>query len=533
MNANTQYKPYWPETVIFWGAGATQGLGMLMTKQIGNVFHTLSGLSNSKTNQVDIATIQEALPDATNKIIDELKDFLTIIDLRQSDTKREQARNNLGFNVKRAERLARLYDWNAVIQVIERCPGINAGSLALQDLYNLLDMHIKSQNGIEVDGEFITLDRLISARRTVDMLTQLFHTISYQKMIKDDTSKHIYRQYYGFAKLLADRMKREGLERARKGNLDSRDFYLFSYAVISMNWDPILLWLIFNAHREANDSAFRPNIGMPPQPMKLFNDLAHFMAVRKVNGGTPGAWFPMNETAVQRLNDPDHHTDRRVRIGKFYFPHGCHGFRQCPKCGKLTFYLGNDWTFDSDSLFPPQIIPSLSPKKARSTEEEKAIKGGVYDAVQCTHCGQITEAHHTPLVMQTNFKGGNPSFIEEIQSDMKVALEKAKHIIFAGYSLPTDDFIYRSILAARHNMKGAVKCSVIGYSEGAKDKWLYAKDMQLKKKQDNSAFIQTCQRVADIFGVENVRGYAQGIPNVFLKNGQADKGKVEEMLRNW
>ncbi|MFT8310763.1 MAG: hypothetical protein ABF629_06330 [Sporolactobacillus sp.] len=114
-----------------------------------------------------------------------------------------------------------------------------------------------------------------------------------------------------------------------------------------------------------------------------------------------------------------------------------------------------------------------------------------------------------------------------------MALEKAKHIIFAGYSLPNDDFIYRSILAARHNMKEEVKCSVNGYSKGTEDKWLYDKDMHLDKTQDNSSFIKTCQRVADIFGAENVRGYAQGIPNVFLKNGQADNGKVEEKLRKW
>lgn len=82
-------------------------------------------------------------------------------------------------------------------------------------------------------------------------------------------------------------------------------------------------------------------------------------------------------------------------------------------------------------------------------------------------------------------------------------------------------------------MKGALKCSVIGYFEGAEDRWLYDKDMRLNKTKDKSPFIKTCQRVADIFGAENVRGYAQGIPNVFLKNDQADERKVEEMLRKW
>ncbi|MBE1555394.1 hypothetical protein H4683_002499 [Filibacter limicola] len=101
--------------------------------------------------------------------------------------------------------------------------------------------------------------------------------------------------------------------------MKDRDFYLFSYAVISMNWDPIFLWLIFNAHKELNDEC-PPYIGDSPAPMKLFHDMAHFMAVRVIDGPTPEAWFPMNETVVQRLNDPDHSTDRRIRIGKFYSP---------------------------------------------------------------------------------------------------------------------------------------------------------------------------------------------------------------------
>lgn len=140
--------------------------------------------------------------------------------------------------------------------------------------------------------------------------------------------------------------------------------------------------------------------------------MAHFMAVRQIEGDSPSPWFPMNETAVQRLNDPDHSTERRVRIGEFYFPHGCHGFRECPTCGKLTFYLGNEWNSASDSLFPPLPIKQLAyPNAARSTEEQAAFDKGVFD----THCGQLTEAYHSPIIMQTNFKGSHPSFMKEFQ----------------------------------------------------------------------------------------------------------------------
>lgn len=53
------------------------------------------------------------------------------------------------------------------------------------------------------------------------------------------------------------------------------------------------------------------------------------------------------------------------------------------------------------------------------------------------------------MLIQSAFKGRNASFIEEIQRDMRIAFEKANHIIFMGYSLPSDDISYRSMLASR------------------------------------------------------------------------------------
>ncbi|RYL95808.1 hypothetical protein EWI07_01115 [Sporolactobacillus sp. THM7-4] len=541
MSEYEKYRPYWPETVIFWGAGTTEPLKMRLTNELGQTFQILAEAQSSVNEEPGVSSldraIQKAVPKASRQVQKELKVFLQLVDSDDKDGESD-AERTLRISEKRAEHLRRLYDWRAVRKVIERCPRNHDRNFSLKDLYNLLDMHIRSRNGIEVEQQFITLDRLIAARRTVDMLTQLFHVIGFRELIKNELSVRVYEQYYGFARVLARLMLEEGADRAAEQGhgYDDRRFYLFSYAVISMNWDPLLLWLIFNAQKELNDTAEdQEKAGDQSRPIHLFTDLAHFMAIRQVDGRTPAAWFPMNETAVRQLNDPGNRAGRRVRIGKFYFPHGCHGFRECPKCGKLTFSLGDKWDIYSESLFPPQILPSLSPRKPRSFEEKKAIDEGIYDAVQCTHCGTITEAHHTPISMQTQFKDEQPSFIKEIQSDMKVAIEKARHIIFAGYSLPEDDFIYRSLLAARRKMDGdKVKCSVIGFDRQAEEGWMYGTELRdYCKMHSQSSLAGTCSRVADLFGEENVRGYGAGFPNVFLENGKADKEKVKEMLKVW
>ncbi|MCM3056218.1 hypothetical protein [Caldibacillus thermoamylovorans] len=523
---------YWPETVIFLGAGATASLGIQMTSGIGD---SLYKLSDEYANKSLRERVKEVFSHAESDVQKSIENLLIVLDYnnRVDEETYKASCYELGLSRKRLKELQTIYDWEAVKKIIRRCPRNKENKINLQDLYNLIDMNIQSGTGLYVDAEFIRPERLLPARNTLNMLTSLIHAEGYRNLINNNMST--YEQYYGFARILAKLMQEEGIERVEKYPIDSRRFYMFSYAVISMNWDPIFLWLLFNAHREKNNSGEVPHIGNPPAPMKLFHDLAHFMAVRKIDGDNPSHWFPMNETAVQRLNDPEHVTSRRVRVGKFYFPHGCHGFRECPNCGKLTFYLGSKWKLDSPDLFPPQIIKSLAyPDMARSEEEMRAYEEGKYDAIQCTHCGEITEAHHSAIIMQTNFKGQHPPFIEEIQRDMKVAIEKAKHIIFFGYSLPEDDFIYRSILASRKRMgiESPKVSVVVGKDAEAEDKWLKGDELEnYTENYPESGFSTVVKRAIDILGKENLRGYAAGIPNVFLKEKHADEKKVIELLR--
>lgn len=267
------YQPYWPETVIFWGAGATRPLNMKTTGELANILLKLSGILDENAQARLRPWINQLFPEIPQQTKDELWALLTVIDADQeAAVEFEKAKRILQFGDKRVKDLKRLYDWQAVKKVIGRCPGVQEGHMNLQDLYNLLDMHIQSQKGLNVNGDFINLDRLIAARRTVDMLTQLIHAMGYQGLCQSQNIRREYLRYYQFAKILAKLMVEEGLERYHSNEYDINDrrFYLFSYAVLSMNWDPLFLWLIFNAHKEINESATRPFIGTPAQPMKLF-----------------------------------------------------------------------------------------------------------------------------------------------------------------------------------------------------------------------------------------------------------------------
>jgi hypothetical protein len=125
------------------------------------------------------------------------------------------------------------------------------------------------------------------------------------------------------------------------------------------------------------------------------------------------------------------------------------------------------------------------------------------------------------MVPQSAFKGRHAPFIEEIQRDMKTCVEKAKHIVLLGYSLPPDDIIWRSVMAAKK--EGAKYCSVVcGYkgNRGWMDKNEIDEYLRLHENEDNEASYgcAAIRNAREVFGNDYVRAYTGGIPQVW-ENG--------------
>lgn len=535
-----KYKPIWPETIMFWGAGATASIGFKSTVQLGEFL-----LKLLESDDV-LGFLKKDIYDL--KIAKSLNNLCIILDSRKTIEKLEDIiieeygdfkdDNDKIKKYNRIKALRNIYDCNSLKLIINICPGVIENKLSLQDLFNIIDMHITSGNGfytkgLNVEKHFLSLEDIIKAKSTLIMLITLIHSINYNDSLYN--RQELLASYYDFGKCLSELMMEEGISLInKKFKTNSRKFYMCSYSVVSMNWDPILLWMIYNANRDYNNSASIPLIDTPKVPMKLFNDMGHFMAVRSIDSKDQEVWYPFNETVVQRINDPEHVTGKRVRIGKYYFPHGSSNWRECPNCGKLSMYLGNDWNKVSKSLFPPQLLPNLSfgftPK---SYEESKSVDNMENDLIQCPFCGTMIDLRHTPIVMQSNFKGNYPPYIESIQRDMRLSIEESRHIILMGYSLPPDDIIYRSMLSSRQNREYEPYCSVVvGKNDNAPDKWLYGDELQeyMKKEEANNGFSSAVKSAMDVFGRNRVRAYAKGIPAIFLSDGSVNKEKIRELL---
>ena len=535
----------WPETTIFLGAGATAKLGLPSTAESGKVFSILGkidGLPSSGTLRKRISDtgcfkgVEDELCDLLCWLGDDLNSELGEFSAQEEAALARQF-PDLDEKERRAQAifLREQYDWRCLKRVIQVCPGNHDQYDSFQNnLLNLLDLHIQANKGFIVSSKesgenlkdsFIPAYRLRFARQMMLLLSIIMYMTAWKQAVQNKPNLKPYIQFFD---ILAELMGEEGRRFSKKFKTNDRNFYLFSCAFISTNYDPGLMWLLMNSHEKANRKP--PRVGDPPVPMKLFLDFECMTSGR--HGKNTSIWHSVNESVTQRLNDPEHQCDRRFRIGKFYLPHGCFAWRDCPNCGHVTSFQPGKWSPYSPDIYPPTIIKGINPElSAFATKKEKeAYKAGQYDAVQCSYCGQMTYMRDTPLILQTSFKGAHPFYIEGIQTDMRVCLENTRHIVLLGYSLPPDDIIYKSMLAARKNRGKSIYCSVVVGHKGEK-RWISGSELKeylQKYKHFNSYGGPTIEIAVGIFGEENVRAFTGGIPAVFGEPVQ--RQKILELL---
>ncbi len=487
---------YWPETVILWGAGATNSLGLYATKELIEIV--------IKINKNDFSFLDgkdEHLKISFKKLVTE--------------------------HLIKNSKLSQTYDLKALETIINTNTKIN-----MHELFTMLDQLIDNNMGFNAFSngrtEFLRVERVKGAKRCLILLIEELERLSIQEK-PGYMDKFKLNSYYEFSKILTELMMEEAIDFDKRGyKKDTRRFYLYSYAIISFNWDPIILWNIFNAHKEQNDNPVYLSDGLK---LRLFDDFGTQIASIKIDSEEPEIWYTAGESQCKRINDYKY-PSRTVRIGKILFPHGIFASRICPECGKYVTTFGGSWNWLSTEVFGPSVLDGLQKNwKYKSERERKSKKG----AIECPYCGQITYPFDMPLIMQTLAKKKSIPPLEEIKTEMGLLMKNAKHIIFAGYSLPIDDIMVKTFFMSSisGNDKDKVKCTVINYDEDYKvDKeWLTGKDIsKYVNESKNHTVVECIQNVCDIFNAENIRVSLRGIPDVFIKNGKCDKNKIIDLL---
>lgn len=525
--------PLRSETLIFLGAGATAALKMPTTEEQGRILFSLHHKEAVFENDFDFPCFGEYRRDVC--------DLITILNYRRGeeydiDDTQNRAAERCFPDAVPAERrqrilsLRRCYDWPTLRAVGEIVDGTANGNMPeefTQSVFTTIDACLRENRGIFYNNDLIAPEKLRAARELYILLINTMFACAWQQLCRTD--RDLLEPYRRFAETLAELMRQRAGEHEDFKH-DLRKYYLFDYSILTTNFEPVFLWLIWQAHRKFNRKKDFL-VGSPSRQLQLFIDFPNTVAMRKPaeqgEALSDAIWYSFSEAAVQKLNDPNHLSDRTIKTGKYYAVHGSSLFRLCPVCGRLNMHGGDSWDMYSPTVFSPGPTKNLSwGCKPRTDAEKAAHRRGEYDAESCLFCGALTHAHDNYMFMQTKLKTESPSFIREITDEAISAIRGAKHIILLGYSLPPDDTIWRSILTAMTAEKSReLYCSVV-CGKGGPQKWLVGSELE-SYLSGNGAKNDAVKNALSIFNRERLRAYVGGIPQVF---GDGSEETVRELI---
>ncbi|HBV98056.1 MAG: hypothetical protein JL50_00880 [Peptococcaceae bacterium BICA1-7] len=506
----------WPETVLLWGAGATKSAGLLTTNDIACALTHI---------------LEQPFPNFDKLNFSRLFPGISV------DTQLQKGFKELLSLLCWADSLSISYDLEALKHISRISPKFFDAStgrktnLGLQELFSLIDQLLDNNLGIEViddNGEklFLEVRRINAARNCLKLLTEELQRVAIQGDTPGRMSNAAF--YYDFAETLSELMTQEAAIYEQRGyKKDSRDFYLYSYAIISFNWDPLIMWALFNAHKARND---KPPYMDKCLPLRLFKDLGTTIATRKVDSDSNVIWYSASETQVIKINDYEY-PSRIMRVGKLLYPHGIFGSRLCPQCGKLIMSFGNVWDKASPLAFGPSLIQDLQQNWKYNNDEEN--EPGV---IKCPFCGQKTYPQDMPLEMQTVIKKRPIAPLEEIKKEMGLLIKHAKHIVFAGYSLPMDDISEKVFIASSLSGKKIEekKCTIIEFDPGwmPGQGWLEGKDiLSYLQERKGSGVCNTVNSILSIFDISQTRLTLKGIPGIFDSYSNMEQAVIDVLYR--
>lgn len=542
------YSPTHSETLVFIGAGATATLGMPSSDNQTKIFRNLCDEEKAKK---EIFSPYFSEPDLS-KIIHFL-DFLdndNFFEVRDSDLQSAEmvyGKQDRKILQNRILELRSEYDWNAAKKVLKVSPHNEENDNLIRDAYSIIDKKLLAHQSLKVGcclnkfgndisyEEILSPSRLQGARNFLTLFINMLFAGAWYNISKGEKSDE-FSKYKNFIKVFDRLMQEEGIKFAGQSKkIHSRDFYLFSTSFVSFNFEMVFPWIFMNSHYELNHH--------PPfiqdHPLKLWLDYGVEHRGRKLENDKIEPTLEFTESVASRENENDHIGTPINRAGKFYFAHGSFAWRECPVCGRMTFFHGNnDWgDYKSKKMIPAFPIPLFESDKTDSKEftqkENDWRKELKYDSLQCMHCGSETKALDAPMIMQTMYKSTPTSFLEEIQRNVKVSLEKARHIVLLGYRLPPDDTIWQHAFAegirARAEKDKAFCTVVVGHK--GEEKWINPDELDsyIKKYKDkgDGYGIDAIENAIAIFGKDKVRAWTGGIPQVF---GNCTEADVKELL---
>lgn len=535
-----------PNTVLFWGAGATASLRMCTTEEQGRILLALSRKNDSSSYGDCLNSFKYVF----GAHFETVCDLLTLLDDSPTSEGLSVGYRMSGFSAQQLalmrkygadfgrtddERRNRLtmmrmrYDWAAVMRILKsnrydveiKDGGEKPSATFVQDVYSLIDANVSAGTGIHIfdddagssRSDFIDIVRLRAAKSALIMFHNLMFAASWNSLGDSDKLDG----YKNFFRLLAD-YRAEEFKETQSPTSHIR--------VVSMNFDPIFWWFVKNADEEYNRQPIV--VGDAHSPLFLGEDLDQVDSVRPMAEGQEARVGDLlrADTAAFVNTHGDREEERclaKYQTMQMLFPHGSPNIKICHCCGKTTLYQGNKLSWESASLFPPFFMHDIAWGALPTTEvfgrldspvsEKVKWDEGERDYIQCRNCGQGIRMCDTEMLVQSGLKAQPSWLLQRIAHDVDAEVMQAQHIILLGYSLPRDDAIWVAELKARcQRSRENVYCSLVNYFTGAPAKWMTWDEVRNFKEANPGLDMRPMEMAKSIFGEKYLRVHLQGFP---------------------
>lgn len=352
-------------------------------------------------------------------------------------------------------------------------------------ILNLIDFHLSNNIHLKIsEKEYLSISDLKEIRKEFTVI--LFEHF-YNEIFKSTTEEN----YLKYLKLVHfyERLARNELDKKTDItlNFEERENFIASYSIVNFNWDLFSLIPIIEAHGKINkENNYYLATENNPQ-LRIYSDFGCEYAHSDIKTG----WYPHTEAVAANMNKKSVKASRKSILVKCIFPHGLMNLYRCNECGKHVMDLG-------DLFLNEKIV------KKNFIENRKKI------AFSCPFCDYIIKNEDFEILVQTNFKNKS-SYFDELMINMESQVRNSDELIFIGYSLPDDDFIYRTLFKSLGNKKVKV---VLYHEKCIENSFLLEENLPIEIKNCKQNEIK---RYKKVFG-ENIRFNFIGSPKCFECN---------------
>lgn len=534
-----------PNTLIFFGAGATAGIGLPVTEEQERFLRSLinDGSIRDRLQKYGFLT-KDAIDDfeRTLRLLydgDKEKTETGAFELREKTLKsfcdsasKILGKSKLNFRLKQYLNtyVFPYYDWLAFKSIyndlVETSDAVKLHHVLSVITKALLENTALPTKEIFREEKSQTLPIYINYGQRLEGALRAYKLLIF-KLFKHKIKKikplNLYNKFFEevFNYSVNFSFLKEG-----KDSVISRDKFISSVSYATLNWDPVIPFYLIKQAKLTNDK-------ITGSGKRVYVSYGAPFLIFKMSGGEKVGYIIEEDAAffTNLMSQEKKKASLFTQLVKFFPAHGLMNLRVCPRCQNVFLIFPGDigkLSLESlEDIFLLDPLPcdqDLKIIKEKHFERYTIADSWLPSQVNCPVCGSYTFFFDTFMLIQSILKTEDSPLMRKVYYDYADMASKAEHVIFIGYSFPDDDIVHLlSLLTMKTGVSRERKLTLILKNNHYNQIWYSLEKITNEVDERTKKILQNAEVIAK---KENIRVSFLGFPEIL------EKRDVKDIL-NW